>query len=114
LRNPTLISEFPFQDQCYGRDIMDRQVLRNDFSAMPQRVCNSLAKAAAFSNGSLSSKHEWHGLLFSPGRGLFLYFLFAAVGLLLILRQRSLLRQGLPAALAASIVSGYCSDHDGL
>ena len=45
------------------------------------------------------------GLLFSPGRGLFLYFPFAAVGLLLILRQPSLLRQGLPAALAVSIVS---------
>lgn len=46
------------------------------------------------------------GLLFSPGRGLFLYFPFAAVALLLILRRPDLLRQGLPAALAVSIVSG--------
>ena len=45
------------------------------------------------------------GLLFSPGRGIFFYFPFAAVALLLILRQPSLLRQGLPAALAVSIVS---------
>jgi hypothetical protein len=45
------------------------------------------------------------GLLFSPGRGIFLYFPFAGVALLLILRQPSLLRQGLPAALAVSIVS---------
>jgi hypothetical protein len=45
------------------------------------------------------------GLLFSPGRGMFFYFPFAGVALLLILRQPSLLRQGLPAALAVSIVS---------
>jgi hypothetical protein len=45
------------------------------------------------------------GLLFSPGRGIFFYFPFVGVALLLILRQPSLLRQGLPAALAVSIVS---------
>src|SRR5262249_37188147 len=44
------------------------------------------------------------GLLFSPGRGLFLYFPFAAVTLGLILGRPSLLRQPLPAALAVSIV----------
>jgi hypothetical protein len=58
------------------------------------------------------------GLLFSPGRGLFLYFPFAAVALLLILRRPSLLRQGLPAALAVSIVSStalfsFFSEWDG-
>ncbi len=58
------------------------------------------------------------GLLLSPGRGLFFYFPFAGLALLLILRQPSLLRQGLPIALAVSIVSSialfsFYSDWEG-
>jgi hypothetical protein len=45
------------------------------------------------------------GLLFSPGRGLFFYFPFAAVALAVVVTQPSLLRQPLPAALAFSILS---------
>jgi hypothetical protein len=45
------------------------------------------------------------GLLFSPGRGLFFYFPFAAVVLAVVVTRPSLLRQPLPAALAFSIIS---------
>jgi hypothetical protein len=45
------------------------------------------------------------GLLFSPGRGLFFYFPFAAIAMIIVLTKPSLLRQPLPAALAFSILS---------
>jgi hypothetical protein len=45
------------------------------------------------------------GLLFSPARGLFFYFPFAAVAAALVITRPSLLRQPLPAALVFSILS---------
>ena len=45
------------------------------------------------------------GMLFSPGRGLFVYFPFAAVALALVVIRPSLLRQPLPVALAFAILS---------